>query len=82
MAACERGASSVKSSVYWSSDSELLPKEIVAMSFRKFMLAGCLSVFCACFFAGCASESMDTPADGEVEVEETVVEEANTTTPE
>lgn len=52
------------------------------MSFRKFMLAGCLSVFCACFFAGCASESMDTPADGEVEVEETVVEEANTTTPE
>jgi len=44
--------------------SDHLPREISIVSFKKILLAGCLSVFCACFVAGCASEQGGEATDG------------------
>ncbi len=50
------------------------------MSLKKLFVAGCLSVFCLGFIAGCASESTEPAGE---EVTETVeVEETNSTSPE
>lgn len=49
------------------------------MSLKKLFVAGCLSVFCIGFIAGCASESAEPAGE---EVSETVIEETDTTSPE